>query len=169
MVALMGLRGKRAKSAEEHKLTGTARNKTLDARHESLTVNADDIRLPVPPYELSFNASTIWEDLVPKLVRAKMTCGLDSEVLADYCEAVARKRDLQSDLRENGYTIENCNNTFTTRPAVKQLELVEKQVLRFAEQLGLTPKARKAQNIVLKLDPPDDRKEKKASILSRRK
>lgn len=165
----MGLRGRKAKSAEEHKLTGTAKNKTLDSRHESLTVNATDLRLPEPPYELSFDAQTIWDDLVPKLVAAKMTCVFDSEVLADYCEAVARKRELQTDLRENGATVENCNNTFSTRPVLKQLEAVEKQVLRLAEQLGLTPKARKAQNIVLKLDSPDRDKEKKASILSRRK
>lgn len=160
----MGLRGRKAKPAAEHIRTGTAAKKVLDERHESTPMQW---KPPVMPTRISKEAAVIWLRIVPSLSADRLVSHYDEDLLLDYCEAVAWREKIQKTINKREYTM-NAEGKYTPHPQLKSLERIEKQIERYRDQLGLTPKSRKAMNIVLKA-PRDENATKKASVLTRRK
>lgn len=165
----MGLRGRKSISAEEHKLCGTARNKKLDSRHDHTVIVANaDLRQVNKPDFIIGEAEEVWNDIVPKLMYAKMICALDVQCISDYCQTVADKRRLERYIQEYGQFHQNSNRSKRLRIEVKLLQNIDRHLFKLMDALGLTPKSRKSMNIKLNLDIAI-KPLAKVSILTRRK
>lgn len=112
-------------------------------------VSGDVFKLIKPDW-LSPDAEVIWDSLVPMALAQKMVCALDSRMVGKYCQLIANAENCERVMLEHGLFIKNRNRTFTPRPEVKMATECWKQVAELGSALGLTPKARKQMNIVIK-------------------
>lgn len=126
-----------------------------------------------PPDELNEAERAAWEALVPEVSAAGWVDRLDRQLLTTLVQAVALAEMARASVREEGFMLsvyDKDGNAIDRKvnPAVRVQIQANAQVLRIAEQFGLTPSARArlglavakgtaiAQHIAAVLDDDDD-------------
>ena len=131
----------------------------LASRHEDIVSDA----LPPleKPAELSKEAAVVWESTVPNLMKTKVICALDQDLLRDYCEIVANRDKYEKYIAKNGPLIELTGGKKILRPEAKLAAMYRKDALKLGEQLGLSPKSRRNMNIKLPQSVSTEESEKR--------
>ena len=167
------VKGRKPKTAEEHVRRGNPSRLSKEELASRPRENLIDYLAPQMPEDLFQEAIDVWERFVPRMVAIGAVCCLDEELLADYCRIVATKNIYQKILDEEGEYHVNENKTQTMRSEVKLVREMRKEEHRLGELLGLSPKARRNLNIIVRppkpveQPKPDSNAQKKASILKR--
>jgi P27 family predicted phage terminase small subunit len=138
--------GKRRLSADQSE--GTAGDTAVEA--------ALNLLIPEKPDWLTKQASKIWDDLLPKMLAGNAIRSVDWFSLGDYCQLTAEMERCHRVLKTGNFLKKNSNNTQSKREEVGLLKELRKEQLKLADVLGLTPKARKQQNITLNQPKPKD-------------
>jgi P27 family predicted phage terminase small subunit len=173
----LGARGRAPRSAEEQLALGDPRKrgkKALErqAEHEAegaVVEVAPELMRPVKPTWLSKNAAKVWDREVPKMIAINAVRSLDSYVIADYCQMVAEAERCQRVIATKGYFKTNANRTKSKREEVSLLKELRAGILKLSDQLGMTPKARKAMNITVKAPEPKNDSATRANVINTRR
>lgn len=97
------------------------------------------VRLPpVAPAWMEGDARTCWDETVDALQRLQLTKEADHPTLVAYCLAYARMVQAAAEVREHGLTTVERGKRIA-RPEVLILERASKDVVAYAQQLGMTP------------------------------
>jgi P27 family predicted phage terminase small subunit len=97
---------------------------------------------PEPPAWLEAEALKVWERVAPALDRLDLLKDEDREAFAAYCTAWARFVDAVGTYQADGLTIEMPpSGRVVAHPAVKIAEAAGRDLLRYAQEFGLTPSA----------------------------
>ena len=100
---------------------------------------------PDAPVWLCDCAREEWQRLAPRLNRLGLCESLDRDVLAIYCDALARYQEARAKVREDGGIVfVGDANTPQVSPHAVLMERARKTILDVAPLLGLTPGARSA-------------------------
>ena len=116
---------------------------------------------PAPPEYLLADAALEWKRIAPELWRLGLLTLLDVTALAGYCTSVARWREAEAWLKENGTTVVLRDKDGRVKyvqkaPQVAIAKEALERVKSFGAQFGMTPSSRSG---LSKL--PDVGKEKK--------
>lgn len=112
---------------------------------------------PDPPEWLSAHARELWDQIAPGLEALDLLKPEDLTSFASYCETWTTYREALEQVRSGGLIVENPTTGMPHRnPALQALESAGTQLLRFAQQFGLTPSAEVALARPGKLDDTDD-------------
>lgn len=112
---------------------------------------------PDPPEWLSPNARELWDQIAPGLERLDLLKPEDLTAFCSYCEAWATYREALAEVRRDGLITTNPTTGHAHRnPALQSLENAGTQLLRYAQQFGLTPAAEVALARPSKVDETDD-------------
>ncbi|NEB00612.1 phage terminase small subunit P27 family [Streptomyces sp. SID13726] len=104
-----------------------------------------------PPDWLGDRALEVWDGYAPELEAKRVLTPWDVEAFANWCDAVARRRDAAEHVDEEGAVVElnvfNKNGELTgTRraknPWLLALDAADVQVQRYGARFGLTPSDR---------------------------
>lgn len=147
----MGLKGPQKGATYRNR----AKPRTVSASTPATTGGAPDLANPEKPSWLSKAASKLWDKLVPRLQACDHLTSLDEFVLGEYCQITAEMEEIHGKLKGKSYTT-NSNKTVSKSSLVTVLNDLRRQQLKLAEQLGLTPKSRKAMSIVVKVQRNDN-------------
>ena len=103
------------------------------------------------PKFVSGAAAKLWEQTIDRMVGLDLLDDLDSEVLGLYCDQVARRNEQEKLRRKLMRTIAKCQE-YETEQLLSLLEqadklarsvaALERQILQYADKLGLTPSGR---------------------------
>jgi P27 family predicted phage terminase small subunit len=98
--------------------------------------------IPDAPPWLTPDAREVWDRVAPTLDRLDLLKPEDREAFTCYCEAWATYRAALKEVRTYGLTIESHKTGMQHKnPSVTVMETAANQLLRFAQQFGLTPVA----------------------------
>jgi P27 family predicted phage terminase small subunit len=141
----------------------------LANRHENIV--SDELAPLEKPADLSKEAAVIWDVTVPNLMKTKVICSLDQDLLRDYCETVANRDKYEKYVAKNGPFVEISGGRKQLRPEAKLATMYRKDALKLGEHLGLSPKSRRNMNI--KLPQPvsaeeAEKRRKKEAVFKRR-
>ncbi|WP_435610883.1 phage terminase small subunit P27 family [Streptomyces sp. C10-9-1] len=116
----------------------------------------------VAPDWLSEQALAVWEALADDLIAKGVLTPWDAEAYANYCDAVARRRDAAERVALEGAVIEhpvfNKNGDLTghrlgKNPWLLALDAADAQVQRYGARFGLTPSDRAQLKIAPSANP----------------
>lgn len=103
----------------------------------------------VPPDWLSAAAREEWERIVPEMVKLGIISGLDTIVVAQYCETVADWIDARRQLNEHQRTVKYTSGEGAAKKEHVQVSAwysiakqLGQEVKKLAAELGLTPASR---------------------------
>lgn len=144
----MGQRGPKPKPAALKMLAGNP-----GKRHASSRPAGGRVRKGIPPRppELTGEAASEWDRIVPDLDAAGLLAVADRGILAAYCLAVADMLAARHAINQDGRFLrtpvqnsrgEVLGETVKEHPAVKLLDRASGRVQRLAEALGLTAASR---------------------------
>lgn len=106
------------------------------------TAPAFDRGAPDPPDWLTGEALDLWHRVVPGLDRLDLLKPEDYATLVAYCECWATWREALEQTRSGGLIVTNPQSGNPHKnPALAALETCNTQLLRFAQEFGLTPVA----------------------------
>lgn len=138
----MGRRGPAPKPSHLRILEGTDRRghagRRLDRSREPV---APDGELE-PPYKLSAEVQQVWDQTVADLEAMGIGSPADCSVLVAYCEAVVVHRIASRLLAETSILVLGSRGTLIINKALLVQREAAYQVLRLAQEFGLTPAAR---------------------------
>lgn len=104
-----------------------------------------------PPDWLGDAALEVWDAYAPELEAKRVLTPWDVEAFANWCDAVARRRDAAEHVDDEGAVVEmpvfnkNGDQTGTRRgknPWLLALDAADAQVQRYGARFGLTPSDR---------------------------
>jgi P27 family predicted phage terminase small subunit len=110
-------------------------------------------RTPQAPRELSAEARAEWKRVVPDLDRQGVLTRGDRAALTGYVTAWSTMQAAQRVIDANGLTYVTDTGFIRPRPEVQIAREAREQLLRFAQQFGLTPLSRDRLSAP---PPPDD-------------
>ncbi|WP_329545555.1 phage terminase small subunit P27 family [Streptomyces sp. NBC_01356] len=105
----------------------------------------------LPPDWLSEVALEVWEQFAGDLEAKRVLTAWDTEAFANWCDAVARRRDAAQHVEEEGAVVDldvfNKNGELTgsrraKNPWLLALDAADAQVQRYGARFGLTPSDR---------------------------
>lgn len=113
-------------------------------------------RLRMPEW-LDDTGQEVWKKTVKDMSGFDLLDRVDEDMLATYCDAVARYREASQKIREEGYTTLNAQGTETVSPYVKASQSYARLIAQYAEKLGLSPngRARLAKKIAEEVKDPN--------------
>ena len=121
------------------------------------TAPAFDRGAPDPPDWLSTDARELWERIAPGLERLDLLKPEDYTTFVAYCECWATYIEALQQTRSGGLIVINQASGMPHRnPALAAVETSGTQLLRFAQEFGLTPAAEVQLARPGKLDDTDD-------------
>ena len=131
-------------------------------KRRAVTVLASSA-LPPPPAEMSASASREWKRIGPRAVALGMVADLDAVVFGLYCTSVGDAMDVRQSwvLEGSPLTVERPSGP-RPHPALQLLRELGADAARYANMLGLSPRARRGLAISLGAVPampvgdPDD-------------
>jgi P27 family predicted phage terminase small subunit len=130
------MRGRIPTPTAIHILQGTFRKN----RHGSAP--QPESAIPKAPPEMDKTARKLWSYYARRLAKVRVLTGLDREALAIYCSAAARRAKAEAEIAKTGEVIRTPAGFATVSPwltvATKSAELM----LRYGQELGLSPAAR---------------------------
>jgi len=98
-------------------------------------------KLKMPSW-LGEEAQKVWKKTVRDMKDFDVLDKVDEDVLAAYCDAVARHKELSGIIRENGYTTINATGTETVAPWVRAQQSYARLIIMYSDKLGLNANAR---------------------------
>lgn len=116
------------------------------------------VKLKIPKW-LDDVARQVWKKTLKDMAGIELLDKLDEEVLAIYCDAVARYREATLKVREEGYITSNAQGTETVNPYVKAAQSYAKIMIQYADKLGLNPNSRARLAKKRENEPEDPNKE----------
>lgn len=137
----MGLRGKAPDPIPLKILKGTSTGLSSSG-YKIPDPPAFDRVAPDPPDWLSAPARELWDAIAPGLEQLDLLKREDLTAFTSYCETWATYREALEQVRSGGLITTNPNTGHTHRnPALQALEIAGTQLLRYAQEFGLTPAA----------------------------
>jgi P27 family predicted phage terminase small subunit len=137
----MGRRGPAAEPIPLKVLKGRASNGTDSAGFPIPEPPGFTRGVPAAPHWLDDEAREVWERVAPSLDRLDLLKPDDRENFATYCSAWSRFVAATKTHQREGMFLKHKNGTPFTNPAVREAEQAAAQLLRLAQQFGLTPAA----------------------------
>jgi P27 family predicted phage terminase small subunit len=116
-------------------------NGTDQAGYQIPEPPAFDHGVPVAPDWLEPEAREVWDRVAPSLDRLDLLKPDDRENFAAYCMAWSRFVAASKTHIREGMFLKHKNGVPFTNPAVREAEQAAAQLLRLAQQFGLTPAA----------------------------
>jgi P27 family predicted phage terminase small subunit len=104
---------------------------------------------PRPPAWLSATAKVKWKETARLLAQTGLLTTLDLDALAAYCECFANWRTAVETVEKEGATFTTPSGLVKRHPAVTNAQQANKDLLAWAERLGLTPAARQRMRVEL--------------------
>lgn len=99
-------------------------------------------RAPDAPEWLGDLARAEWQRIVPQLVRMNVISEIDQSVLAAYCESWGDYVEAVQSVRLEGKTFTTPQGYIAKNPMATILNESRAAVLKWSQELGLTPSAR---------------------------
>ena len=132
----MGRRGPRPTPTAKLRLVGSPVEKR---RRNVPTPKAE---APSAPSWLSAEAKAEWKRIVPQLESVGVLATIDRAIVTIYCESWAEFVQMRTAVAESGRTFQTANGYQQQHPNVGMMNNARAAVLRFAQELGLSPSAR---------------------------
>lgn len=129
---------KRAKVLENLAGHMTAAETAARAEAEGELISGVELSPEVPPKLLTGDAAAkrYWRDILTRMEGVALLDILDTEVMAIYCTLLSRRDRMQRQLKAGGL---EAKDTAALRGDLQKLE---KSILSYAKDLGLTPAGR---------------------------
>jgi P27 family predicted phage terminase small subunit len=125
-------------------------------------VAAQKVQRPKPkklkmPVWLDPAAAAVWRKTMRDLSGLDILDKVDEDMLATYCDAVARHREVTVKVREDGYVTINSRGNEAVSPYVQAAQSYARIIMQYADKLGLNPnsRARLAKKIADEEDDPN--------------
>jgi P27 family predicted phage terminase small subunit len=117
--------------------------KEVESRKEAATkvTRKKKVNLKMPVW-LDDDAQTIWKKTIKDMKGFDILDRVDEDVLATYCDAVARHKKLSEMIREKGYTVYNAAGSLVEAPWVKTQLSYARVMMQYADKLGLNANSR---------------------------
>ena len=131
------MKGRQPKPTALKRLSGNPGGRNLNDNEPEFTLITDI----EPPTWLSDKAVTMWETVMPELLRNKVLTVADIHNVEVFCMAYNRWRQAEDDIKVNGVTITNESTTIKN-PAVTVVNEATNQMMKFGALLGLDPSSR---------------------------
>ena len=144
----MGRRGPNPKPTALKLLHGVDKKNPARVNRDEPRPSTLDIE---PPVWLEGEALEVWERYAPDLAAKQVLTAWDTEAFANWCDAVARRRDAAGHVTAEGAVVEhpvyNKNGDMTGTRLGKNawllaLDAADAQVQRYGARFGLTPSDR---------------------------
>lgn len=97
--------------------------------------------LKMPPW-LDEEAQAVWRKTLKDMREFEILDKVDEDVLATYCDAVARHKELSGMIRDKGYTVYNAAGSEVEAPWVKTQLSYARVMMQYADKLGLNANSR---------------------------
>ncbi|MBS5151390.1 MAG: P27 family phage terminase small subunit [Butyricicoccus pullicaecorum] len=110
----------------------------------------ETVNLQKPKF-VSGAAAKLWEQTIDRMTGIELLDDLDSEVLGLYCDQVARRNEQEKLRRKLMRTIAKCHEDNAEQllslldqadKLARSVAALERQILQYADKLGLTPSGR---------------------------
>lgn len=109
----------------------------------------ETVNLQKPKF-VSGAAAKLWEQTIDRMVGLELLDDLDSEVLGLYCDQVMRRNEQEKMRRKLLRMIAKCSEDDEHLPSLldqadklaRSVAALERQILQYADKLGLTPSGR---------------------------
>lgn len=111
--------------------------------------------VPTPPQELSEEVQKVWDKLVQDLEAMNMLTGVDSMQMMAYCEAAALHMRASRTIAQSPILVQGDKGLVINK-AILVREKAAKDLLRFAQEFGLTPAARTRVEVARRALPERD-------------
>lgn len=98
-------------------------------------------KLKMPDW-LDEEAQKVWKKIIRDIKEFDVLDKIDEDILAAYCDAVARYKELSGIIREKGYTTINATGTEAVAPWVKAQQSYARLIIQYSDKLGLNANAR---------------------------
>lgn len=142
---MTGVRGRKPKPTHLKIVGGNAGKRKLNENEPKFAVS-----LPPPPAFLSKEAMVEWRRVSQDLYTAGLLSKVDRAVLAAYCQAYGRWEQAEKTLSimaardelTNGLMIRTTGGNAIQNPIVGIANKAALDMVRYAEQFGMTPSAR---------------------------
>ena len=93
------------------------------------------------PIWLDDAAREVWKKTLKDMAGLELLDRVDEDVLATYCDAVARYRETTMRIRTEGY-VSLTQSGETVSPYVKAAQAYARLIMQYADKLGLNPNSR---------------------------
>lgn len=134
--------GRRPKPAGLRLIEGTDNKgrtgRTLDRSKEPIPT---DVELGDPPYAMAEDVRRIWDQTVTDLDDLGLAAACDRHQVAGYCEAAALFERASIELADADLVVKGAESQVANK-LIGIREHAQMQMLRFAQEFGLTPAAR---------------------------
>lgn len=98
-----------------------------------------DLRMPD---WLDDEAAKVWNKTIEDMKQYEILEKIDEDVLATYCDAVAKYKELTGMIAEKGYTSYTATGSLTISPYVKGQQSYARIMMQYADKLGLNANSR---------------------------
>lgn len=99
------------------------------------------VNLKMPEW-LDEAAQAVWKKTIRDMKEFDILDKVDEDVLAAYCDAVARHKELSQIIRDKGYYVLNATGSFVEAPWVKTQLSYARLIVQYSDKLGLNANAR---------------------------
>ena len=117
--------------------------KEVEARQQAATkLTREKKKTLKMPGWLDDEAKAVWKKTLRDISEFDILDKVDEDVLAAYCDAVARHKELSETIREKGYTIINAAGSLVEAPWVKMQLSYARLIVQYSDKLGLNANSR---------------------------
>lgn len=117
--------------------------KEVEARQQAATkLTREKKKTLKMPSWLDDEAKAVWKKTLRDVSEFDILDKVDEDVLAAYCDAVARHKELSEIIREKGYTIHNASGSLVEAPWVKTQLSYARLIVQYSDKLGLNANSR---------------------------
>jgi len=95
-----------------------------------------------PPAWLDKEAKEVWKIYAPSLISAGTLTPMDVGIFAGFCSQVSLIKKCHESMAKRGLFNTNGYGTQSVAPEVRIMNSASELMLRFAKELGMTPKSR---------------------------
>ena len=124
--------------------------KGLKQKKDAPETKVVEVGAILKPAGMSAAASKLWDSFVPELAKYGLLSSANSGTIADYCEIeVARDKYRKKFQNAKNHTTKHPNDQLSMSLDYKIYLSLSKESTRLQDILGISPKARKAMNILV--------------------
>jgi P27 family predicted phage terminase small subunit len=134
------MRGRRPKPTKLKALEGNRGKRPLNENEPQPP--AVTITNAKPPAFLDATARIEWNRQVPQLIHLGILTSLDLSMFAAYCESFSTYIDALARIKKLGKVVIGSRGTLTKNPYLRIAREAKQDMLRFAQEYGITPGSR---------------------------
>lgn len=131
------MKGRIPKPTELKRLAGTLRKS-----RQNLDEPQPEAGTPEPPADLDARAQAAWSYYAPILATCRVLTLADREILACFCAAAGRRSQAEEELAKSGPVVKSPSGYPIQNPWLAIANKALEQILRFGQELGLSPASR---------------------------